>query len=204
MDINEEIKRHEPLIKSMLRQFGVFINNMDYEDYAQELRIVLWESLKEYKEEKANERTFLREVLKNKLQNLLRVKRFMKKKPCEDCEDPCLSRCEKLTKWESEKARFNKFHNPLPIEGVASRVDLAKDTLKEREFERELTDIAKSILTPLEFEVFKRKILFYTQEEIGQELRLSQGRISQICESFRKKLKQNENLTNILPKKMCI
>ena len=47
MNINEEIKRHEPLIKSILKKMGISINDMDYEDYLQELRIALWESLKE-------------------------------------------------------------------------------------------------------------------------------------------------------------
>ncbi len=45
-NINEEIKRYEPLIESLLKKMGISINDMDYEDYVQELRIALWESLK--------------------------------------------------------------------------------------------------------------------------------------------------------------
>jgi RNA polymerase sigma factor (sigma-70 family) len=47
-----------------------FIPGMDWEDIAQELRLVLWLNLHKFKPKRASERTFANRIMENKIKDL--------------------------------------------------------------------------------------------------------------------------------------
>ena len=56
-----------------------FITGMDWEDIAQMLRIVVWNSAEKYDEKRASKRTFIHYVIQNALRDLYRASRRIKR-----------------------------------------------------------------------------------------------------------------------------
>ena len=142
-NIENELKRWEPLIHRILRSYNIKLGHPDYEDFSQELRIVVWKVLTDdnpatmyLSDSSAKFETFLFNVLENRLIDVFRVTYKIRLKKPDEEDGAKKTGIKHKTKLEIDKPTANevakrRLARPVSVNDLSfeQRVRALKDSV---------------------------------------------------------------------------